>query len=68
MLHFPSHFNQSLKGLLGICFYPFLVDDVKDGDDVDKVLLNVPIPKSGHLEIASIRHLDLDFLSFLLLV
>ncbi len=35
---------------------------------MDKVFLVGPISKSGHLEVGSIKHLDLDLLRFLFLV
>ncbi len=37
---------------------------MQDSNDVDKVFLIVPVPKSGHLEVGSIRHLDLVLLRF----
>jgi hypothetical protein len=49
-------------------FRPFLLDDAQDGDDVDKVFLKVAVSKSGHLEVGSVRQLDLDLLGFLLFV
>jgi hypothetical protein len=67
-LHFPSNFNQSLKSLPNIPFHPFLLDDAQDSNDANKVFLGVPISKSGHLEVGSVRHLDLDLLGFLCLV
>jgi hypothetical protein len=67
-LHFPSYFNQSLKSLPNVRFHPFFLNDVQDSDDVDKVFLVVPVSKSGHLEVGSVRHLDLDLLGFLFLM
>ena len=67
-LHFPSNLNQSLKGLLYVRCHPFLIDDLQEGNDVDEVLFIVPVHKSGHLEVGSIWHPDLDLLGFLPLV
>jgi hypothetical protein len=67
-LHFPSNFNQNLKCFPDILFHPLLLDDLQDGNDVDKVFLIVPISESGHLEVGSVRQLDLDLLGFLFLV
>jgi hypothetical protein len=67
-LHFSSNFNQSLKCCPNVLFHPYLLDDVKDGNDVDKVFLVVPVSKSGHLRAGAIRHLDLDLLGFPFLV
>jgi hypothetical protein len=67
-LHFPSNFNQNLKCLPNILFCSFLLNDVQDSNDVDEVFLVVPVSKSSHLEVGSIRQLDLDFLGFPFLV
>jgi hypothetical protein len=64
-LHFPSDFNQSLKGLLYVQCHSVLINNAKDGNNVDKLLFIVPIRKSGYLEVSSIWHLDLDLLGFI---
>ncbi len=67
-LHFPSYCNQSLKSLPDVCFHPFLLNDLQDSNDMDKVFLIVPVSKSGHLKVGSVMHLDLDLLGFPFLV
>ena len=57
-----------MKSLPNVRFHPFLLNDAQDGNDVDKVFLVIPISKSVHLEVGSIRHLDLDLLVFPFLV
>ncbi len=66
-IHFFLTSTEAWKAF-PVWFHLFLLNDAKDGNDVDEVLFVVPVPKSGHLEVGSIWHLDLDLLGFLPLV
>ncbi len=66
--HLLPDFHQCCKGFLdfGSCF--LLLDQLENGNDVDKIFLIVPRAIVGHLELCPIVEFDLDLFRFPLLM
>ncbi len=65
--HFLPDVMDHQPDRLDFCHHSFLLDDMKNSNDVDKIVLVSTARERSHGEVGAIRHLDPDLLAFLFL-
>jgi hypothetical protein len=66
--HLLPNFHQRCKGFLDFGSCSLLLDQLQNGDDVDKIFLIVPRAAGGHLELCLVREFELYLFCFPLLM